>query len=515
MIEGIMPVGNLNVPVIGANVPTAQLAEVAQAIGPLFNRVVLAPLGAADIPRMHAVFAACAGKYPVHLGPGNWGLDSDYYSTAPEGIPSNTKMIWEPGAALISTVAANGSGTNFPLYAAAVAGTATYITAIPVVYSRTMLCHEALTIGSYFKVTRAASSNLDGDVFKVIACSGASAPYTITVDHDIRRTYAASDVVTRLTSIPHDIQIIGSPGATLSGTGDGLIKIVGGLNISIDGLVVTPDSGNHSGIGVYFNFCRNVTVRDSRLDGRGVTTGVVGFAANSCEDITFAYCHSDNYGTAAGAYGFGVWSCIAPTLEMCFAQGNYDGTSISCGGASESPCMSATVLGGEYSHNQNIGISVEDGAVGARLIGCHSCNNGSGAANIFVANTCKTVVMHGVETSGGGWGIWANGDTMIDGWTGSGSVGGGAFLTQSGSHRLSHCDLSVPTASASNTIAGISGASHIRLTACRLTNSGAGVYQVSLTVSGSTLQRTDVENVGTAGTESLGAGATKLDAQYA
>ena len=61
----------------------------------------------------------------------------------------------------------------------------------------------------------------------------------------------------------------------------------------------------------------------------------------------------------------------------------------------------------------------------------------------------------------------------------------------------------------------VGAASHVRLTACRLTNSGAGVYQVSLTVSGSTLQRTDVENVGTAGTESLGVGVTKLDAQYA
>ena len=76
MIEGIMPVGNLNVPVIGTNVPTAQLAAVAQQIGPLFNRVVLAPLGtgATDVSRNAAVVAATKTKYPLVHQPGLWRL---------------------------------------------------------------------------------------------------------------------------------------------------------------------------------------------------------------------------------------------------------------------------------------------------------------------------------------------------------------------------------------------------------------------------------------------------------
>lgn len=58
MIEGIMPVGNLTTPVIGANVPLAQIAGVVAQIGPIHNRVALAPSGSDDDARIAAFTAA-------------------------------------------------------------------------------------------------------------------------------------------------------------------------------------------------------------------------------------------------------------------------------------------------------------------------------------------------------------------------------------------------------------------------------------------------------------------------
>lgn len=260
--------------------------------------------------------------------------DGYYLAKTAQSLPSNISIEFSPNVLIVSSIAPAGSFPgNYVYHLDAPSSIQTgSLAATPAIGSTSLSVSitSKPTVGNYLQLTHGVSAA----VYKVVAASGVSSPWTITIDRSTNLPWtstAGGDAVDEYASHPSDIKF--NAAGKIAGTGDQLVQIVRTSRYWMSGLNFVPDGGFPTGVAGFDLGCRDCGFEDCILDltGSDNTHGSIGFFAQSTEHAIFRRLRVKN----AAVVGAEILDCFGAQVEDCHFEGGGIGVSLSSFGAND------------------------------------------------------------------------------------------------------------------------------------------------------------------------------------
>ena len=250
-----------------------------------------------------------------------WFPAATYKVGSPVVLPNGQSLsITGYGATLHSTMAPIGSQTAciFRAKPTDVVNPGTLQTA-PTLGLPTIVTNQTVapTVGHWIEPGSPGSGQISGQLFKILAVTGGSEPFTVTLDRAVTMPFSsgASSTVQEYSAIPQHIEIYG---LTFTGTGDRWIEILGGLNCALVDCHGVPDLGVVVDAGFSFDVgSRGCQMIRCDINLLGAAGPVYGLLNESNESSNMIACRTKN---CAGGSGFLV-DGIGNALYTCEEEG--------------------------------------------------------------------------------------------------------------------------------------------------------------------------------------------------
>jgi hypothetical protein len=417
-IEGTSAASHAAGTAVVAVLTAGALDELRAEIESEFSTVVYYPTGTGDQTRLNSLMSISASRSQhVLVASGSFNCDVDAV------IPSNTTLTYSPGV----TITGTRVPFHFGLPVTTVLGTMT----INARYSRTIASSVSIPTGTLIGLELASGVPGNNDLtrfqFTVLSCTGASAPYTVTLDRPLWVVLPTGSNIVSITSQKTNIHI--DCGGCLVQTAQHAIGYYA-KNCSIKNYVGTLAGGTNLFVG-----CRDITVEsidDSMMfflcscDNchvyRSHMHDVAGAAAimDDCRGCTFEDCNFTDCinggimgtnrvseaGADSGGWGSSFIRCHAVNCST-------DGFSIqnSCTACSNIDCTS------ELSGSS--GIEITTGWVGVGPKDCVLTNlRVSGPAGVALrsADVGNRLTINNLNTDASREGIIFTGSLLVNGW---------------------------------------------------------------------------------------------------
>lgn len=374
-----------------------------------------------------AAVAAVAGKARVLIRPGATTINANIV------LPNNTHVALSEATVLTSTQTAVGGFPGHYTFDALLTqvnpgGT---LASTPAFGATTLSVSSSVkpTIGNTLSIQK-ASSSVSWASYDIINSTGASSPWTVTIDRPVVWPWASGDITQEWTGTLHDIRLDGY-GAQLNGTGDQMLEFAQVRRPYIDGIQFLPVSGLPAG--AFFGYdvgCRDGLIQNVFADLTGSAGNQNGFYLQSNERTEIRSCTVKN----AIIVGIGLYDCFACGIDDCHAVGCPRGVQVGAFNASSVGSFDCWVKGGsavgagtglyiDGTTRTNVvgfaslscttyGIYVGAKATSTRLSRCQVTNSATG---VLIQPGAKDTRIDGLEASGCNSGaISASADVDID-----------------------------------------------------------------------------------------------------
>lgn len=337
-------------------------------------RIAVSPLGANDSARLNSLFAAAAGKLPVHLRPGNYDIEARLEPA------DNSDVIQEKGAVLVSRIAPSGGGdpVNAVVFRVPPAPAWSTTLADPAVIGQDTIRVAnagAIAIGNEFAIAR------DNHVRPYNVKNVNPGTGVVTLDRALAYEFIAGTTVQERRR-PKNIRW---RGFKATGTGDIAVEISGGDNILFEDVDI-------SGSFVLGGF---------NYDVGSINCVILRGIIDTPNAITCCNLESGEHCVAEG-----LWLRRA-TLACMFVTYGYDTTVSRCamwGGAAAGLVITGDSGGGGarnvfvdrcvFVDNGGIGLDIQNGSHRVYVSQCEAyLNTGTGfAVNAGAGGTSKDVM---------------------------------------------------------------------------------------------------------------------------
>lgn len=339
-----------------------------------------------------STIAALAAGNPVHFAEG-----THLCATVDKFTPSNSRWIGY-GATIRNTItfapsmhfgsAFNGEGTQVQ------EGT---LSGVPTVGSRTAVVamSAAPTVGNYLQIHYGALDYMSGENCRIVAVSGSSSPWTVTLHEPIGTLHNSDDAVFEYSAITEHVQV---EGFKFTGAGSQAVEWINGcrhIHLSdchYDGSTV--DGGNRAAF-AFDGFCRHSVYErcSANMLLAAGTNGYPGFYLQTTEGCVIRDCATLHAGTAGRGDGaFQIYDTLRSGVESSFAYDSETGFALKR--------FEAGTLGCFYSWIVNSGalgcdtsFSVTD-SIGSVLANISAVSERTKAYGISIGTSTDTLVMH-------------------------------------------------------------------------------------------------------------------------
>lgn len=319
--------------------------------------------GVDDSMTLQAVLDGAAYRYEVRLLPGVYTVSNRIL------VPSGTTLIGGPGVRIVSTIAPTpgGSPEATLFYAAPPAATILNVTlASPTVPgTRTITVSDASPFRIGDEIALTVENHTAGYVIAGITGD------TITVDRPIVHSFAAGVLVIDRIA-PKDIRFY-CDGMVVTGTGDAIIEWSGAWRCTVQGLIVTAESGSVSDVCVNFDVgSRDCQLIDCELDGGGT--------AGSCWHFESAErCRAERvYARRAVGQAAFLSSGSGNELNQCAFEESTVGLAVNTAVASGTSggTKNLSIVGCTFTANTGIGLDIRNASRYIEVVNCAARYNG-------------------------------------------------------------------------------------------------------------------------------------------
>lgn len=391
-------------------------------------------------PRLNALMAVWANRRAIKFMAGTFPVRT------PGNPPNGTHLKMGPGVKIQSFMPFTGGQVNsiFERRPTILAGGGT-LSADVVDGSKTVSSSVNFSPGTWIRLQEVANP-IQLAFYQVKGTAGVG-PFTLTLDRSILLPFKTNDLIDPLSGAPPSDIIIEGHGATMTGTGDRYVEIIGALRCQIGGFTVTVDGGTMQDAGFSLDTgSRESYFYDLEIDGnnftqfglllettercqayrcnvKNITSGAI--LGTDCFYSTFEDCHgwNSNGGLAWGTDGNGIGmqgcamigcSFIGNTIGANIGLGknntftdcrfDYNGQGVSVGAGQ---AATNTVLEGcSASNNTSQGCIIDAASLNTNISDLATLDNGSSGLNIFGPVSVKGLVANGAFPVAAGAGAY-------------------------------------------------------------------------------------------------------------
>jgi hypothetical protein len=311
----------------------------------------------------------------------------------PLAVPSGSHIIGEAGTSINSTMTSTGDFTKFVFGAIPAFSGTGLLTSDATVGSNQIAADVKPTVGTWVWLLGATHLYLAAQ-YQVVAASGASSPYPLTLDRAVQLPFATGDHCYALTTQVQDITIEGN-GMTITGTGDRFVELEGAYRCKVSGLNMTLGTTSMAGASLDIGSF-NSSFERINVDGGGnaSTYGVLMESAEKCKSIQCNVTRAANGITMYDSAVSAIVDCNASSCSSISLNLTSNGMTLGC--------YKCRVRGGSYDKATSNSISV------AYATDCvWECVSSIGSATGFYFGTgnvrCKFIACHTGANSTQGW----------------------------------------------------------------------------------------------------------------